>query len=477
MKTPGRTDMTRNRVAVGAFSLAAIVVVGAGTWFVVTRQTGRGITAPAAAESVHRARALATLPCAHTVAGPRDATLHADVAGWVAAHPATSVTVWRTDTACPVDLVDANGTLPLLPASNEKLLTTAAALISLGSGFRFTTRLVVATPTPLARAVRGTLAAPVTLVGSGDPVFATYPYTHKYLGANGDTIGVLASRARHPLGPTGPTLTRIVGALRVNGSIFDARTVPPAWTAADLGSIQPLSGAPTNEDFAGDSQGSVVGNPLLATAQRLRTALRNAHIATSGSVGAGPLPANPTTIAAVTSPPLSSIVRIMNVPSDDFIAEQLLKALGASVRTPGTSPAGAAVVRRNLAALLGVMRPGTRVSDGSGLSRGDRASSLSLAWLIVDAQRNSTWGSPLLASLPTGGQGTLRRRLRGVAGRVHAKTGTLNDVSSLTGTVRAANGKTYTFSILCNGLKPAQIQAAHNFQDALVSRLAHGVAG
>jgi len=469
--------MTRNRLAVSAISIAAVISVGSATRFVVTRQTGQGVKASAAAATVHRPRVLGVRPCAHAVTGPEDVVLRGMIGGWIATHPATSVTIWRTDSTCPIDVGGANNTLALLPASNEKLLTTTAALMSLGPQYRFTTRLVVATSTSLARISHGTLAAPVTLIGSGDPVFATSAYSHSYLGANGDTLNALASRARHPLGVAGPTLTRIVGSLRVNGTVFDSRSVSPGWTAADIGSIQPLSGAASNEDFAGDSQGSVVSSPVLATAQRLRAALHGARISTVGAVGAGPLPSHPTTIAAVTSPTISSIARIMNVPSDDFIAEQLLKALGASAHAPGTSAAGAAVVRRDLAALLGVIRPGSRVSDGSGLSRGDRESSLSLAWLILDAQRNLAWGGPLLASLPTAGQGTLRTRLHGLAGRVHAKTGTLNDVSSLTGTIRASDGKTYTFSILCNGLKSAQIQAAHNFQDAIVQRLAHGVAG
>jgi D-alanyl-D-alanine carboxypeptidase/D-alanyl-D-alanine-endopeptidase (penicillin-binding protein 4) len=474
---PGFAGITRHRLAVSTLSAAAVIAVGAGTWYVLTRQTGQGVTAPAAAATTHHVRAVSPQPCAHTVPGPDDEVLRATIGAWTNAHPATSVTVWRTDTPCPVAIADANSTLPLLPASNEKLLITAASLISFGPHYRFGTRLVVAAPEALSHIAHGTLTAPVTLIGSGDPVFATYAYSHTYLGANGDTMNLLATRARHPLGPTGPVVTRIVGPLRVNAAIFDRHTTPPAWSAADIGSIQPLSGAASNEDFAGDTQRSLVSNPILATAQRLRGALHGAHITTPGAVGSGPAPANPVTIAAVTSPPLSSIVRIMNVPSDDFIAEQLLKAVGTTVRIPGTSASGVGVVQHVLASLVGVIRPGSHVSDGSGLSRSDRESSLSLAWLVLDAQRNTTWGAALLASLPAPGQGTLRRRLHGLAGRVRAKTGTLNDVSSLSGTVHAADGHTYTFSIVCNGLKPVQIQSARDFQDAVVRRLAHGVAG
>jgi D-alanyl-D-alanine carboxypeptidase/D-alanyl-D-alanine-endopeptidase (penicillin-binding protein 4) len=226
-------------------------------------------------------------------------------------------------------------------------------------------------------------------------------------------------------------------------------------------------------------QRSVVANPVLATAQRLRAALHAAHVTTArgARIGPGAVPRLHTVLASVTSPPLRTIVRVMNVPSDDFIAEQLVKTVGTRTSLPGRSLRGLVSIRSEIAGLLGVTRPGDYVADGSGLARGDRETSLSLAWLMLDAQRTPSWGAPLLASLPAPGQGTLRHRMPGLAGRVRAKTGTLNDVSSLTGIVHGRNGRTYTFVVLCNGLKPKDIAAAHTFQDAIVTRLAGGVAG
>jgi D-alanyl-D-alanine carboxypeptidase/D-alanyl-D-alanine-endopeptidase (penicillin-binding protein 4) len=452
--------------------------IGAGAWIYLHEPKGQGVTPQAAASAPLRRPAAAVVaprPCTRVVAGPSDPVLSALIAAWSSQHRATAVSVWRTVRTCPIGIASHNAETPLLPASNDKLLTSAGALLTLGPTYRFTTRLVAADTADVSQLVGGTLTAPITLVGSGDPLFATAPYAHRYLGSNGDTINALAARLRHADG-TRPAIRKVTGALRVNGSTFDARTLPPAWSADDIGSIQPLSGAASNEDFAGDAQNATVSNALQATAQRLRAALRGVHIATAGPAGSGPIPDAPITLAEVSSPPLSRLLRVMNVPSDDFIAEQLIKAIAAQTTTPGTSAGGVARVLAQLRQ-IGITQPGDRMVDGSGLARSDRDTTTTLALLLLAAQRNPSWGDPLIASLPSPGQGTLKTRLAGLARRVQAKTGTLRDVSVLSGIVHAADGKTYTFSIICNGLAARQITAAHNFQDAIVRRLAHGVAG
>jgi len=373
-----------------------------------------------------------------------------------------------------VRIVAHNPNLPLLPASNNKLLTSAGALLTLGPSFRYTTSLVTAGG---AKIVDHTLKAPVTLVGTGDPLFSTLAYARTYLGSDGDTLNTLAARLAKADG-TRPALTKISGGVRVNGSVFDARTLPPDWNPGDIGSVQPLSGIPTNEDFAGTGQLRSVASPVLASAQRMRAALRDAKITVNGEIGGGRVPTAPITLAEVTSPPLTAILRIMNVPSDDFIAEQLLKTVGAQKHTPGTSAEGAARVVAKLTS-LGILASGDRMVDGSGLARADRVTADTLLRLLLDAQRTPSWGAPLIASLPTPGRGTLKGRLAGLPkhSSVHAKTGTLSDVSSLSGIVHAADGKTYSFSILCNDVPADDIGAARIFQDAIVRLVAHGVAG
>lgn len=435
--------------------------------------------APAAAAPDAAAVPIAAPPgCTAPSAPVGNARLNALIASWTKAHPLTAVTVWDTtgDVAdpsdCPVAIVSHDASLPLLPASNNKLTTSAAALLLLGPTYRYTTRLVVAGP---AAPTGSVLKAPVTLVGSGDPLFSTYAYAHAYLGSNGDTLDALAARARRASADR-PALTKVTGGLHVNGGIFDARTLPPYWYSGDVGSIQPLSGIATNEDFAGNTQEATVASPVLAAAQRMRTALRAAHVAVSGAIGFGAVPADPVTLAEVSSPTLATILRIMNVPSDDFIAEQLSKTIDAQVHRPGTSAGGADLITRVMKD-LGAFQAGDRIVDGSGLARQDRLTNTTLLRLLLDAQRAPAWGAALIGSLPRPGQGTLEGRLAGLAkgASVVAKTGTLRDVSSLTGIVHGANRHVYTFSILCNGLDPALIGAAHTFQDALVRDLAAGV--
>ncbi len=403
--------------------------------------------------------------------GPGDAVLDTLIAHWARVHPDTGVAVWQTGTSCPVSIVAHKATLGFLPASNNKLMTSVGALLTLGPDFRYITRLVTRGTTPLTHHM---VHGAVTLVGSGDPLFSTLAYARTYLGSRDDTLDALAAQLRRADG-TRPAITKITDGIRANASVFDARTLPPYWNPGDIGSVQPLSGMATNEDFAGTAQGATITDPVLAATQRMRTALRQEKISVAGAIGPGRVPAAPITLAEVTSPPLATILRIMNVPSDDFIAEQLVKTIGAQALTPGTSAGGVDSVVAKLTA-LGVLQPGDRIVDGSGLARTDRLTPDTLLRLLLDAQRDPSWGQPLIASLPAPGQGTLKGRLPGLTSRVRAKTGTLDDVSCLSGIVHALDGKTYVFSILTNGLNLDEIAAARAFQDAIVRRLAHGVA-
>ena len=109
-----------------------------------------------------------------------------------------------------------------------------------------------------------------------------------------------------------------------------------------------------------------------------------------------------------------------------------------------------------------------RAFDGSGLSHRDRASTLDLVTLLLEARREP-WGGALLDSLPSGGEGTLAGRLPGV--RVHAKTGTLfvTPVSALSGYVRSADGRLVAFSVFSRWLsKPTAI----GIEDSIVRTLA-----
>jgi D-alanyl-D-alanine carboxypeptidase/D-alanyl-D-alanine-endopeptidase (penicillin-binding protein 4) len=177
------------------------------------------------------------------------------------------------------------------------------------------------------------------------------------------------------------------------------------------------------------------------------------------------------TLAATASPPLSSLLGLLNRESDNFAAEVLLKHLGAVQLGRGTTAVGASVVRETLAA-SDVPLAGVRIFDGSGLSLLDRSTATTLATILVAAWNDPYLRRPFLRSLAVAGRsGTLDRRLRTrpVVGRVRAKTGTTRQASALAGFV----GDRYAFAIIQNG-SPVSWFWARAAQDRFVTVLAGG---
>ena len=192
-----------------------------------------------------------------------------------------------------------------------------------------------------------------------------------------------------------------------------------------------------------------------------------AHIAVvHPRVRAGRTPAGATTLATVSSPPISTLIKLTNTPSDNFFAETLLKDLGARVGAGGTTPDGAAVVRATIARRFD-LRP--RLVDGSGLSYVDRTSPAQVVSLLSQ-QRHDVPFRDSLAVL--GRTGTLLYEDAGTyaAGRCRGKTGTLTGVTALSGYCTARSGNVYTFSILMNGVNA-------NSGRAIQDRMAIAIAG
>jgi PBP4 family serine-type D-alanyl-D-alanine carboxypeptidase len=163
----------------------------------------------------------------------------------------------------------------------------------------------------------------------------------------------------------------------------------------------------------------------------------------------------------------------MDVYSDNFYAEMLLKEVGAVQGNFGSAVAGVAVARRLLLD-AGVPLGGVRMVDGSGLSLLDRWTSLGLATLLRTMWQDQDLRPYLLPALPIAGEtGTLEHRMRkGPArGLVRAKTGTTANASSLSGFV----GDRYAFSILENG-SPVRVLNAEASQNRFAQVLARSVA-
>jgi D-alanyl-D-alanine carboxypeptidase/D-alanyl-D-alanine-endopeptidase (penicillin-binding protein 4) len=168
-------------------------------------------------------------------------------------------------------------------------------------------------------------------------------------------------------------------------------------------------------------------------------------------------------LGTIRSPVLAEIAEATNVYSNNFLAEMLMKNLGAEFRRRGSTAAGTRVVE----AFAGNHRSAVHAVDGSGLTRGNRASPAGVAHLI-DSMREVRGAAAFIDSLAIAGrEGTIASRMGGTAaaGRCHAKTGTISGVSALSGICFNRSGRKLIFSVLNNGV--SNLSAAHAGQDRI----------
>ncbi len=169
-----------------------------------------------------------------------------------------------------------------------------------------------------------------------------------------------------------------------------------------------------------------------------------------------------------------TLIGFVNVPSNNFASEMMLKGLGARYRSSGTTRSGAAVVRDTLARIA--VRPGVR--DGSGLSRLNRATPREVVRLLERMDLPDI-GGVFRASLAVAGQtGTVRRRMRATAalGRCRVKTGTLRAVSALAGYCRTLSGRNIGFALMFNRANTFAEKAREDRITAAIARLGADVA-
>jgi D-alanyl-D-alanine carboxypeptidase/D-alanyl-D-alanine-endopeptidase (penicillin-binding protein 4) len=335
-----------------------------------------------------------------------------------------------------------NPRLALAPASNEKLAVSYAALVELGPGYRFRTE-VAADGELTGRTWRGDLY----LVGFGDPTLA------------GAGLDALAAQVR------AWGIRRVTGRVVGDESWFDPRRDAPGWKPGWVGDESP----PLSALVVDRADGWPEVAPALEGAVRFTRALARRGVTVARDPATGRAPPGAFPLAEHLSGGLAGIVRSMNRDSDNFIAELLLKQLGASAGDGGTTAAGARVVRRVLAE-AGAPLTGVRIVDGSGLSSLDRLSAGAIVALLRAADLDPAIRDAFLGSLAVAGvSGTLEDRLarRPTYGRVIAKTGTTNLASSLSGFVRGR----YAFAILHAG-NPVSTWTARAAQDRFVTLLA-----
>jgi serine-type D-Ala-D-Ala carboxypeptidase/endopeptidase (penicillin-binding protein 4) len=337
-------------------------------------------------------------------------------------------------------LFESKADVTRVPASVEKLYTTSTALLRFGPDATLKTTVAGGGFMDPDGVWRGNLY----VHGGGDPTL------------NPEDLQALAADL------AGAGIIRVDGAVLGDETRFDAlRGSYDSGGAydSDMGGV--LSALTLARGFAKDA------NPAAQAARQLAKVLRGEGIRVEGRSGAGTTPANATDLASVESPPMRDLIRLTNVPSDNFMAEMLVKGLGAEFGGAGTTASGVAVVRATLVS-FGVH---PRIVDGSGLSRADRTTPRQVVRLLETMHHQEIAGS-FEASLAVAGRtGTIRKRMRGTPAqdRCKAKTGTLIGVSSLAGVCTAVGGHTIAFAMLMNR---AGVARAHSVQDRIATAIA-----
>ena len=307
------------------------------------------------------------------------------------------------------------------PASTTKLFTAATALAKLGANYQFETTLYIDVPAD------ANATGNIYLKGRADPMLQR------------DDLVKLGDAFLQ----TG--VQSIQGNIVVDETYLDRVPEGPGWMWDD----RPLIiSALSIREIEPDTN---TWSRSLACGHLLKTALMEKGVSVTGGVVSGTVPSDARAIAKHLSPPLADILKLMNKPSDNWIAELLFKTIGAEViGEPGTWKKGRQAVTEFLNEIINEP-PAYRFIDGSGLSRYNLVDAELLTNLLVYMYQNFELMPEYLASLPIAGvDGTLKNRMQGMYAEkvLRAKTGTLSGVSALAGYTITADDELFAFAIL-----------------------------
>ena len=322
------------------------------------------------------------------------------------------------------------------PASVEKLYTSVAVLRKLGPGARLHTSVLGVGHLGPGGVWHGRLY----LKGGGDPTFGDGTFNRIWEQGYGPTAAQLAGQLR------ARGIHRVTGPLIGDASLFSRRPGGPATAfAPDIPDFGGELGALTFDH--GSTSGSLT--PGAFAARQLARTLRSQQVRVKAAPLVGIAPRRVQTLASVSSPPMSVLLKLMDVPSDDLFAEILTMQLGRRFGGNGTIAAGARVIS-GVAHSYDVH---PRIVDGSGLSRDDGSSPDEVVALL-----RAVWHTPigrmLTAALPVVGvSGTVETIAdrTPAQGRCFAKTGTLNGVTNLAGYCAARGNQSLAFALFIDG--------------------------
>jgi len=213
-------------------------------------------------------------------------------------------------------------------------------------------------------------------------------------------------------------------------------------------------------------------DPDLAYIAAVREALRDKGIAIDESTSADTT-ARVDTLATLSSPPMSEILKALMKPSQNQIAEMLFRTIALEKYGAGRTDSARSIVGAQIASWGAAVPSEAVIRDGSGLSRYDYISPRTVVH-ILDAMRRSPHFTAYYDALPIAGvDGTIRNRMKGTPaqGNVHAKTGSVALARSLSGYVTTADHHMLIFSFLANNWT-VPVASVERVQDAIAARLA-----
>lgn len=338
-----------------------------------------------------------------------------------------------------------------MPASNQKIITSAVALTQLGPDYAYRTTFA------MTGEVRDSLLdGDLIVIGRGDPTVS-------------DRMRGLATLVMDSLADSvrAHGIRQIGGELAHSGNAFPDSTRGYGWEWDDLGeyygagfdeltfnegtaptTIGPLPDTVRDSLYSGPAK-----DPAKAYLEAFHGALVRKSIVVDGGVAdsIAPMPFKLDTLFVYTSPPLRAILPVLMKPSQNQVAELVFKTIGLERGGLGTADSAKSVVTRQLFA-WGAEPDGFKVADGSGLSRHNLISPETIV-RVLDAMQRDTAFVVFYNSMPVAGiDGTLKDRMKGTPaeGNVHAKTGSISAARSLSGYVTTADGERLLFSVLAN---------------------------
>ncbi|MEP0842516.1 MAG: D-alanyl-D-alanine carboxypeptidase/D-alanyl-D-alanine-endopeptidase [Phycisphaerae bacterium] len=460
-----------------------------------------------------------------------EATLSAAIERLVSSAGAMKIGV-RIEQLSPAPAVvfEHNGDVPFKPASNQKILTSAAALSMLSPDFTYRTILavrgddlvIIGAGDPscgdprMAQAAREPVTAMFRAWGErllaagidhldGDLLFDDSVFDDEVirqswvkqfnlqewycapvggLNFNDNCIDVVVRPGKGGVGtPAEVLLLPATSWVTLKNTAKTAKEGEPIFRRLGDGPITIwVSGSVSKPNSPTEPRSIAITDPGMFFASVCRSALAGQGIRIAGQTRRtrvrgqdGKLPAD-LRVIAVHERKIADVLWRVDKSSINMFAEAVVKTLGAyagreDAPAVGSYENGRAVLTRFLDR-LGVPPADYVIDDGSGLSHDNRVTpammTAILKYMNAHPRRKEWWAN---LAVPGEQVGTLRRRMKDLAGQVFAKTGTIKGVSTLSGYVVGAEGRVYAFSVLCNETERAKV-SPHTLQDSICRQLA-----